>query len=90
MGNLFGGWGAVVIQLVDFLFKGVNFYLSTEAGQKEFDDIVQAWESRANSDDNAGTVGFTASDADGSVSKGSPARPTSPENFGYASGKPKS
>lgn len=90
MNGLFGGWLSVLIQLVDFLFKGVNFYLATEQGQKEFDDVVQAWESRANTDDNSGTVDFTASNADGSVSKGSPQPPDFGAKPGYASGKPNS
>lgn len=41
---------AAVLQAIDFIEKSMQFYVTTEQGQKEFADIFDAWNGLANSE----------------------------------------
>lgn len=77
------GWFGVVVQLIDYLWKASATYAQTPQGQKELNDIAVAWEVRANSEDNAGTVGYSASA--GAAAAGGGGKPQA-----YPDGKPSS
>lgn len=49
-----GKWFSLIYQIIDFVVKAMAAYALSPDGQREWQDIENAWEVAANEDDNEG------------------------------------